>query len=131
MATAKILEGLKNNVIFLSCFDVASQLREWGMAIIFSCEKQLHPRSLSDQGISRSSEKYDIIKCKKPSVLLDEETNFRIAAPFCTFKQYSKNVFIRHICTELNNLNRIEIVWDQYFDKLLKKFNKRITRWRY
>ena len=55
---------------------VANQLREWDMVIFSSNENQLHSSFLSDQGILRSSKKSTIIKCTKPSVLQDEETNF-------------------------------------------------------
>ena len=47
-----------------------------GMVIFSSHENQLHPSFLSDQGILWSSKKSNIIKCTKPSVLQDEETNF-------------------------------------------------------
>ena len=41
-------------------------------------------------------------------------------APFSTFPQYAENILIRYICAEWNNVNRVDIVWDQYFDNSLK-----------
>ena len=42
-------------------------------------------------------------------------------APFSTFQQYAENSLMQYICAELNNVNRVDIVWDQYLDNSLKK----------
>ena len=68
--------GLKNDVSLCSHLSVADNLQEGDLAILCSHEKQMHPASLRDQGILKSSKKSDSIKYMKPSVLQDKETNF-------------------------------------------------------
>ena len=40
--------------------------------------------------------------------------------PFSVFQRYPENNFIQYICSELNNANRVDIVWYQFFDNSLK-----------
>lgn len=44
--------------------------------------------------------------------------------PFSVFQQYPENNFIQYICSELNNANRVDIVWYQFFDNSLKNTMK-------
>ena len=39
---------------------------------------------------------------------------------FSTFQQYVENAVVQYICAKLNNLNCVDIVWDQYFNNSLK-----------
>ena len=92
----------------------------------------------TNQAILGSSNKLDIIKCIKPSVVQDEEIVFDCkifggwalahllkSAPFSLhfslhFLSICRNNLIQYICVELTNVNFIDIVWNQYFDKSLK-----------
>ena len=46
-------------------------------------------------------------------------------APFSTSPQYTENILIRYICAEWNNLNRVDIFWDPYFDNGLKNTTRK------
>ena len=46
-------------------------------------------------------------------------------APFSTSRQYAENILIRCICAEWNNVNRVDIFWDQYFDNSLKNTTRK------
>ena len=56
---------MKNYVKLFNHLYVANKLREGYMAIIFSHENQLYSPSISDQGILRSSKKFDFINPNK------------------------------------------------------------------
>ena len=94
------------------------------MAKYISHKNELYQLFISDQVILRSSKQFDAIKfittfdCK----IFDGVALAHLLkhTPFSVFQQYPENSFIQYICSELNNANRVDIVWYQFFDGSLK-----------
>ena len=91
------------------------------MVLFSRHENQLHPPSMSDQGILRSSKKSDVIKCftrRRVCKIFDGGAFVHSLKPahFSTFQQYPENILLQYVCAELKNVNRVDIVWDQYFN---------------
>ena len=101
--------------------------------IFFSHENQGSPPSLSDCGRIRSGTKCDLIHCMdklgysvespKPTVLmLDGAVCVQMLKPqFCkTFQEYSETVFLPYITKSLENVQRVDLAWDEYIPNSLK-----------
>ena len=115
---------------------IACQSREGDLEEFFAHENQAAPPSLSDKGNLRPAKaKSGIIDC----ILLTEHAELAEAPPVeakildgpaivnmlqpgasKTFKEYSLDVFIPFIKYQMQNVNRLDIVWDRYFANSLK-----------
>ena len=99
----------------------------------FSHENQGSPPSLSDCGRITSGTKCDLIHCMdklgcsvespKPTVLIpDGAVCVQMLKPqFCkTSQEYSEKVFLPYIAKSLENVQRVDLVWDEYIPNSLK-----------
>ena len=115
---------------------IACQSKEGGLEEFFAHENQAAPPSLSDKGNLRPAKaKSGIIDC----ILLTEHVelaevqpveakildgpaivNMLLPGASKTFKEYSLDVFIPFTKYQMQNANRLDIVWDRYFANSLK-----------
>ena len=42
----------------------------------------------------------------------------------CTFKEYADQIFFKFIRNRLQHVNRIDVMWDQYWDESIKGFTR-------
>ena len=119
-------------------------LRQSGRDIgedIFACENSEWPPTLSSAGHMHKGTKSEIVKC------LESEVEFSTAPPIVdvlildgafivhmlkpgimsTFKEYADQIFIPYILACLQNVSRLDVVWDIYKPDSLK-FDTRQNR---
>ena len=44
----------------------------------------------------------------------------QLTNPYKTFKDYSENILVLYLTNQMKNIQRLDIVWDQYFENSLK-----------
>ena len=115
-------------------FQTLHQNREGNLDEFFSHENQGSPPSLSDGGIIRQGSKSDLIPCIEkiietsddkpaPSVLiLDGAPTVQMLKPrLCkTFLEYSDNIFLPYLSSSMENVQRLDVEWDEHLAKSLK-----------
>ena len=126
---------LKNNVKHFSQLFIATQNRKGDLGEFFQHENQMIPPSLSKDGVIRQSDKAVFIqsfekivppKSDIPTVddvMADGSMLVNPAKPLKkdqTFLEYGLQVFLPKISKLSANAQRIDIVWDIYFEESLK-----------
>ncbi len=127
---------MKNDCSLFSRMYIASQIRDGDLADFFEHEKQLCPPSLSQLGKLRTGTKSDLVGCLEdlvpnqedapnPAVqvsILDGVTIVNMLLPGAakTFSDYAKYVFSPYITSQLQHVNRVDVVWDEYFPESVK-----------
>ena len=127
------LQSVKTDCQLFSKLYIGCQSRDGDLDEFFSHESQGAPPLLSDCGRIRSGTKCDLIHCMdklgcsvespKPTVLiLDGAVCVEMLKPqFCkTFQEYSEKVFLPYITKSLENVQRVDLVWDEYIPNSLK-----------
>ena len=127
------LQSVKTDCQLFSKLYIGYQSRDGDLDEFFLHENQGSPPSLSDCGRIRSGTKCDLIHCMdklgcsvespKPTVLiLDGAVCVQMLKPqFCkTFQEYSEKVFLPYITKSLENVQRVDLVWDEYIPNSLK-----------
>lgn len=128
------IASLKSNCSLFSRLYVSCQVREGNLEEFFCHENQSFPPSLSQFGKLRSGSKSDLLSCLEkvspsraeiPSVdalLLDGAAivNILKPGPSKTFEEYSHIIFLPYVRSQLQNVCRIDVVWDRYIADSLK-----------
>ena len=126
---------LKEDCTLFSRLYIACQNRDGNLEDFFKFENQPWPPSLSQLGQLRGGTKADLVTClsvvssqvmEQPSVdaiILDGAVVVQMLQPkaVSTFKEYFESVFAPYILRKLNDVKRLDIVWDVYKDDSLKK----------
>ena len=112
---------------------IGCQSRDGDSDEFFSHENQGSPPSLSDCGRIRSGTKCNLINCMEkqvgtaespnPSVvILDGAFCVQMLKPrFCkTFQEYSDKAFLPYIVQSIENVQRLDLVFDEYIRNSLK-----------
>ena len=126
---------LQNNVALFGQLYIAMQNRQSDLGEFFSHEIQSFPPSLSDLGMLHlPGTKSDLLRClgqpmkeEPPSTydckVLDGAVIVHCLPTFnvTTFDMYADVVFIPHLEIQLQDTNRLDIVWDAYISDSLKE----------
>lgn len=131
----KIAE-LKNDCALFFQLYIACQSRDGALDDFFKHENQPWPPSLADKAELRQGVKADLVKClaryasSLPSqhpdmevLLIDGAVAVQMLNPGSakTFQEYADNVFNPYILNKIQDIKRLDIVWDVYIDGSLRK----------
>ena len=131
---SKVIQ-LKNECALFSQLYIACENRDGNLEEFFRHENQPWPPSLADRGELRKGQKADLVQClealqsKKPngpptveSMVLDGAVAVQMLNPRTarTFQEYFDTVFMPYITKQMENVKRLDIVWDVYKDNSLK-----------
>ncbi|KAG1707491.1 Degenerin del-1 [Nymphon striatum] len=109
------------------------QQREADMDVFFKHENNPTPPALSDGGKLRSGTKSDLMNClvdtvAEPPTLFDVKVLDGAAVVHMlsvnavgTFIEYANSVFLPHVVKQLENCQRIDVVWDTYLPNSIKE----------
>lgn len=131
------VSSLKNDVSHFSRLYIACQSRDGNLDEFFRHENQACPPSLSQHGKLRLGTKADLLPCLEnlieqtdslplslhPDVIILDGAavvNFLKPRVSSTFDDYAHKVFLPYVISQLNRANRVDIVWDRYFNNSLK-----------
>ncbi|KAG1695759.1 Integrin alpha-PS2 [Nymphon striatum] len=126
-------ETLKTNLDLFSRLFIVMQQREADMDVFFKHENNPTPPALSDGGKLRSGTKSDLMNClvdtvAEPSTLFDVKVLDGAAVVHMlsvnavgTFIEYANSVFLPHVVKQLENCQRIDVVWDTYLPNSIKE----------
>lgn len=130
----KKIADLKVNIALFAQLYVAMQNRDGDMREFFSHEVHEYPPSLSDCGNLRlPSAKSELLKCLKyterdPPYQFDSRVLDGAVIVHClptagvaTFDDYADKVFIPHLRQQIQNSQRVDVVWDRYIANSLKQ----------
>ena len=109
---------------------IASQTREGDVDDFFRHENQPIPPTLSNEGLTRTGEKRDLLDCRPTNettsndsqrLMLKCSTAHYLQPGTCaTFDDYANDVFVLYMVNELSKVSRVDIVWDIYRPDSLK-----------
>ena len=125
---------LKSDVSLFSRLFIACQSRDGDLDEFFRHENQQFPPSLSNFGKLRHGTKADLLSCLKnysksaplqpdaEVAILDGAVVVNFLQPLAakTFHDYAVKVFLPYIEKQLQQVSRVDIVWDQYIQNSLK-----------
>ena len=127
---------LKNDCSLFSRLYIASQIRSDYLDQFFQHENQAYPPALSQMGKLRTGTKSDLVGCLEDLVptqdlsptpviqviLRDGAAIVNMLRPgFAkTFSDYATQVFLPYITSQLQHVNRLDVVWDEYIADSLK-----------
>ena len=128
------ITALKNDCSLFSRLYIACQTRDGDLDTFFAHENQATPPSLSLGGKIRPSAKSDLLHCielcekqllQAPNVdaiILDGAAVVHMLHPGTAraFQDYADTVFGSYILSQLQNADRVDIVWDVYMEDSLK-----------
>ena len=130
------VSSLKNDVSLFSRLYIACQSRDGNLEEFFRHENQACPPSLSQHGKLRLGTKADLLPCLEnlieqndnlpalhPDVIILDGAavvNFLKPHVSSTFDDYAHKVFLPYVLSQVNRANRVDIVWDRYFNNSLK-----------
>lgn len=131
----KKMTALRNDVNLFGRLYIANQQRYGDLSVFFSHENQLFPPSLSDDGKLRTpTSKSELLKCldtdEQPECPQRFDCKIFDGAALVhslplssatTFADYGDMVFKPYIKQELQKVNRVDLVWDRYYQSSLKK----------
>jgi len=127
--------SLKNDCILFSRLYIACQSRDGNLEEFFKHENQECPPALSQTGNLRTGSKADILECLSkvvppvtdaPTVdakVLDGSVIVHLLQPGATktFQEYADHIFKSYILSQLEKVERLDIVWDVYRPDSLKQ----------
>lgn len=127
--------ALKNDCALFSRLYIACQSRDGNLEDFFKHENQPWPPSLAQMGKFREGQKSDLVKCLEsfqvskadsPQVdvqVLDGAVIVQMLPPgtASTFQEYHDTVFLPYIMKQLQQVTRIDLIWDEYKADSLKK----------
>ena len=128
------LSSLKADCSLFSRLYISCQVRAGDLEEFFCHENRPCPPSISDMGQLRQGKKSDLVEILErdlvqeqttPQVqvkLYDGATLVHMLAPKGqkTFKDYATNIFCAYLLSQLASVDRIDVVWDRYFENSLK-----------
>jgi len=135
LVAVQVILKARNDCNLFSRLFIACQVRNGDLDVFFQHEHQLYPPSTSDNGTLCFCSKSDLLECfenvfpssqEKPSMdvlILDGAAIINMLPPGQsnrTFSDYASNVFVPHILSKLNQVKRVDAVWDQYSPDSLK-----------
>ena len=129
------ISALKSDCALFSRLYIACQSRDGNLEEFFKYENQPCPPSLSSSGDLRSGTKADLLPClenlvERANIIPDVNVKVMDAAALVqmmppavgtTFQTYAEDVFAPYIMKELEPVERIDLVWDVYYEDSLKK----------
>ena len=131
------LSSLKNDCSLFSRLYIASQMREGDLDEFFAHENQANPPSLSNMGNLRGGTKSVLVGCLE-ELLFDSDSETMTPTPEViildgpaivnmlrpgtakTFADYAHEVFTPYVMSQLRNVSRVDVVWDEYLPDSLK-----------
>ena len=130
------MSSLKNDCSLFSRLYIVSQIRHGDLDEFFQHENQACPPFLSHMGGLRTGTKSDLMPCLEnlvpvkddlstPKVqvnILDGAGIINMLRPGTakTFEGYATDVFVPYITSQLQHVDRLDIVWDLYMADSLK-----------
>ena len=134
-AQGKKVKMLQSNVALFGQLYISMQSRDGNLKEFFSHEIQSFPPSLSDYGrLHLPSSKSELLKCIPSSTQLEPLSfydcrildgaaivHFLPIVGAATFSDYATNIFIPYLSMQLQNTNRLDVVWDTYIPDSLKE----------
>ena len=130
------MSSLKNDCSLFSRLYIASQIRHGDLDEFFQHENQACPPSLSQMGGLRTGTKSDLMPCLENLVpvkddlstprvevsILDGAAIINMLRPGTakTFQGYATDVFVPYVTSQLQHVDRLDIVWDLYMADSLK-----------
>ena len=136
------LKSMKSDLELFSRMYISCQTREGNLDEFFKYENQPFPPALTDEtGSLRLGSKSDLLQClvgddddsdenenvhvepvNATAIILDGAAIVQMLKPGTskTFKEYSEQVFLPYVKSQLQKANRIDITWDRYFTDSLK-----------
>ena len=133
--TKQQIASLKSNCNLFGRMFIGCQVRQGDMKVFFGHEYDDEPPSISEGGDLKQAVKPDLVECLEKLVppvkmsphvdvkVLDGAVIVHLLKPqgSRTFEEYSKNIFLPHIELQLENVSRVDIVWDSYLPNSLKQ----------
>lgn len=133
--TKEQITTLKTNCTLFARLYIACQARQGDLDSFFQHENQKCPPSLSDMGQLRQGTKSDLLDCLEqcapsgqdaPHVdvkIFDGAAVIHMLRPggSRTFEDYAQNVFLPFVTSQLESVNRVDIVFDRYLPNSLKQ----------
>ncbi len=131
--------SLKTNCALFSRLYISCQSRSGNLTEFFAHENQACPPSLSNMGSLRHCTKSDLVRCLQTTTpdkvvpdcdpvvdaeVLDGSAIIHMLSPKgvrTNFNEYAMSVFMPYIRRRLQNVNRLDIVWDRYIKNSLKQ----------
>ena len=129
--------SLKTNCTLFSRLYIACQYRQCNLDSFFEHENQACPPSISDMGQLRQKSKSDLMECLTKSSLpasihlgsdakaLDGAASVHYsygqARSLSTFEEYSQEMILPYITSQLETVSSVDIVWDKYLTNSLKQ----------
>jgi len=122
--------ALKNDCSLFSDY-ISCQIRDGNLDTFFAHENQATPPSLSLGGKIRPSAKLDLLHCLEfhekqllqvNAIILDGAAVVHMLhhGTARTFQDYADTVFDLYVSSQLQNANRVDIVWDLYMEDSFK-----------
>ena len=128
--------SLKTNCTIFSRLYIACQVRQCNLDSFFEHENQACPLSISDLGQLRQGSKSDLMECltksSQPASIhlgIDAKAldgaaivhNYGQARSLSTFEEYSQEMILPYITSQLETVSRVDIVRDKYITNSLKQ----------
>ena len=128
--------SLKNDCSLFSRLYIASQIRSGDLDKFFQHENQAYPPASSQMGKLRTGTKSDLVGCLEDLVPIQDLSPTPVVQVILlggaaivntlrpgfakTFSDYATQVFLPYITSQLQHVNRLDIVWDEYIADSLK-----------
>ncbi len=130
--------GMKSDVQLFPRMYIACQNRDGDLDTFFKHENHAWPPSLAENDMMRATNKSDLLTCIEPLVpkpTVKPEVDMKIIdgaflvhtldpkksnVVLKTFQDYSQKLFLPYVTRQLNNVKRLDIVWDTYIADSLK-----------
>ncbi|KAK3743379.1 hypothetical protein QZH41_002123 [Actinostola sp. cb2023] len=127
--------SLKKDCTLFSQLFISCQVRGGDLDEFFSHENHAFPPALYKYGELRQGTKSDLLRCLESSTMPSQSNSPVVNAilldgaaivhmlkpgPCKTFQEYGDNVFLRYVKTQLQNVSRVDVIWDEYLADSLK-----------
>ena len=131
--------SLKTNCTLFAQTCIACQARQGNLVIFFEHENQPSPPSISEMGQLRQGSKYnvlDYITKDSPPVQHAPDVGAKILYGAAiihmlkprvsrTFHDYAQQILIPYLLSQLDSVDRVDIVWDRYLQYSIKQSTKK------
>ena len=128
------VSSLKSDCSLFSRLYIASQTRDGDLDEFFKHENQVYPPALSQVGVLRSGLKSELVHCLEDlastnsvpitvdTLIVDGAAIINMLKPggAKSFQDYADTVVLPYIESRLQNISRLDIVWDVYQKDSLK-----------
>ena len=134
--TRNQISVLKSDCNLLERLYMACQVREGNPQEFFKHENHGSPPSLSCAGKMRSGQKSELVQFLEASTTVEcpdfyvkvfdaaAVVNMLPPGKSKTFKDYATSVFLNYVIKQPQNITRMDLIWDQYFEKRLKRSSR-------